>query len=103
MTRAYARVASRAMARDSTPAEIPTKASPLRSRKRQIIGGTLAIAVIAGTFLFVLPRIADYRDVWGVVKTLTWLGILALVVVTFVNLVTYAPPWQAALPGLRFR
>jgi len=88
---------------DSVPGEIPTKATPLRSRKRQIIGGGLAIAVVAGTFLFVLPRIADYRDVWGVVKTLTWLELLALVAVTLANLVTYAPPWQAALPGLRFR
>jgi uncharacterized protein (TIRG00374 family) len=91
------------MARDSTPAEIPTKASPLRSRKRQIIGGGLAIAVIAGTFFFVLPRIANYRDVWDVVKEMTSVGIAALVIATVVNLVTYAPPWQAALPGLRFR
>ena len=50
-----------------------------------------------------LPRIADYRDVWGVVKTLTWKGLLALAVASVVNLLTYAPPWQAALPGLRFR
>jgi uncharacterized protein (TIRG00374 family) len=55
------------------------------------------------TFFFVLPRIADYRDVWGVVKTLTWKGLLALAVASIVNLLTYAPPWQAALPGLRFR
>jgi uncharacterized protein (TIRG00374 family) len=88
---------------DSVPAEIPTKATPLRSRRRQIIGGAIAVAVVAGTFVFVLPRIADYRDVWGVVKTLTWPELLALAVVTLVNLLTYAPPWQAALPGLRFR
>jgi putative heme transporter len=88
---------------DAAPAEIPTKASPLRSRKRQIIGGALAIGVIAATFLFVLPRIADYRDVWDVVKTLSWPQLLALLAVVLVNLATYAPPWQAALPGLRFR
>jgi uncharacterized protein (TIRG00374 family) len=92
------------MARDpGAPDEIPTKASFARSRKRQLIGGGVAIAVIAATFAFVLPRIADYRDVWGVVKTLTWPAIVALVVATTFNLVTYAPPWQAALPGLRFR
>jgi uncharacterized protein (TIRG00374 family) len=83
--------------------EIPTKASPLRSRKRQLIGGAFAIAVIAATFVFVLPRIADYRDVWDVVKTLDWLSVLALLLATLVNLATYAPPWQAALPGLAFR
>jgi uncharacterized protein (TIRG00374 family) len=91
------------MANETPPLEIPTKASPVRSRRRQLIGGGIAIAVIAGTFVFVLPRIADYRDVWDVVQTLTWDELLALVVVALVNVVTYAPPWQAALPGLRFR
>lgn len=83
--------------------EIPTKATGLRSRKRQLIGGTLAIGVIAATFIFVLPRIANYRDVWDVVKTLSWGGIVALVIATIANLVTYAPNWMAALPGLGFR
>ena len=83
--------------------EIPTKGTPLRSRKKQLIGGGLAIAVIAATFIFVLPRIADYRDVWGVVKTLSWQGIAALVIATIANLVTYAPNWMSALPGLGFR
>ena len=91
------------MANDTPPLEIPTKASPVRSRRRQLIGGGIAIAVIAGTFIFVLPRIADYRDVWDVVQTLTWKGLLALVVASIVNLLTYAPPWMAALPGLGFR
>ena len=96
-------IASTTMANDTPPAEIPTKASPIRSRRRQLIGGGIAIAVIAGTFFFVLPRIADYRDVWGVVKTLTWESLVALAVAAVVNVLTYAPPWQAALPGLGFR
>jgi len=53
--------------------------------------------------VFVLPRIADYGDVWRVVKELSWLQIGALVLATLLNLVTYAPPWMVALPGLRFR
>ena len=91
------------MTNDTPPLEIPTKASPVRSRRRQLIGGGVALVVIVATFFFVLPRIADYRDVWDVVKTLTWKGLLALAVASIVNLLTYAPPWQAALPGLRFR
>ena len=96
-------VASATMANDTPPLEIPTKASPLRSRRRQLIGGGIALVVIVAIFFFVLPRIADYRDVWGVVKTLTWQGLLALAVASLVNVLTYAPPWQAALPGLHFR
>jgi putative heme transporter len=91
------------MTNDTSPLEIPTKASPVRSRRRQLIGGGIALVVIVATFFFVLPRIADYRDVWDVVKTLTWQGLLALAVAAVVNLLTYAPPWMAALPGLAFR
>ncbi len=91
------------MANDTPPVEIPTKASPVRSRRRQLIGGGLALVVIVGIFFFVLPRIADYRDVWDVVKTLTWESLVALAVASLVNVLTYAPPWMAALPGLGFR
>jgi uncharacterized membrane protein YbhN (UPF0104 family) len=78
--------------------------SRLRSRHaRRIGGGVLALAVIVATFVFVLPRIADYGDVWDVVTNLSWPRIGALVAVTVLNLATYAPPWMAALPGLSFR
>jgi uncharacterized protein (TIRG00374 family) len=63
----------------------------------------VGIGVVVATFVFVLPRIADYRDVWDAVKTLDATQIAALVGATLVNLATYAPPWQAALPGLHFR
>ena len=69
---------------------------------RRFAGIGLGLAVIVATFIFVLPRIADYRDVWDVVTQLSWPELGALVLVTIVNLATFAPPWQAALPGLRF-
>jgi uncharacterized protein (TIRG00374 family) len=67
------------------------------------VGGVAGILVIGAVFVFVLPRIADYRDVWGVLQTLGWQEALLLVGVTLVNLVTFAPPWMVALPGLGFR
>ncbi len=57
---------------------------------------------MVATFVFILPRIADYRDVWGVVKTLSWTDVALLFGAVLLNLVTFAPPWMAALPGLRF-
>jgi len=51
----------------------------------------------------VLPRIANYSEVWSVVKQLSWLQIAALVAATLLNLVTFAPPWMVALPGLGFQ
>jgi uncharacterized protein (TIRG00374 family) len=58
---------------------------------------------VAATFFFVLPRIADYGQVWAVVKNLSWAQIGALLLATLLNLVTFAPPWMAALPNLGFR
>jgi putative heme transporter len=63
----------------------------------------IGVAVIGLTFAFVLPRIAGYRDVWHVVRTLSWLSILALAGATILNIVTFAPPWMICLPGLGFR
>jgi putative heme transporter len=87
-----------------------SEAAPLAAPKarrwlswRTALGGGLGIAVIVGTFVFVLPRVADYRDVWAVVKDLSWPQLALLVGATLLNLATYAPPLQASLPGLRFR
>ena len=70
---------------------------------RHALGIGVAIAVVVAVFAFVLPKIADYRDVWGVVKELSWQDVALLVGATILNLVTFAPPWMAALPGLGFR
>src|SRR5205823_2768529 len=37
------------------------------------------------------------------VKELTWQQVGVLLLATLLNLVTFAPPWMAALPGLGFR
>jgi uncharacterized membrane protein YbhN (UPF0104 family) len=75
----------------------------MRGRRRQLVLGGLGLVVVVVTFAFVLPKVADYEDVWAVVKTLDGVWILALAVAVVVNVVTYAPPWMLALPGLRFR
>ena len=80
-----------------------TTAKRRRFTWRHGLGVGVAIAVVVATFVFILPKIADYRDVWGVVKGLSWKDIALLVGATILNLVTFAPPWMAALPGLRFR
>jgi uncharacterized membrane protein YbhN (UPF0104 family) len=73
-----------------------------RSRRRVLFGaGGLVLVVL--TFAFVLPRIADYRDVWDVIKTLSWQWAVALAVATVLNIITFAPPWMVVLPGLGLR
>jgi len=75
---------------------------PKKSRRKQLITIGVAIVVIGLTFAFVLPKIADYRDVWKVITTLSWLSILALVGATILNIVTFAPPWMVCMPRLGF-
>ena len=81
---------------------VPVKPTPQKSRKRQIVGIVIVIVIVVLTFAFVLPKIADYRDVWSVVKTLSWWQLLLLGGSVLLNLATFAPPWMVALPGLRF-
>lgn len=75
----------------------------MHGRRAHLVFTALGLAVVVATFAFVLPRIADYGDVWGVLQRLdaAWLAALGGAVV--LNVVTYAPPWMVALPGLRFR
>jgi uncharacterized membrane protein YbhN (UPF0104 family) len=76
---------------------------PWIRRHRTALGGLFALAVVAVTFGVVLPQIADYGEVWDEIGGLDAVWIAALLGATVINIVTYAPPWMAALPGLRFR
>ena len=60
-------------------------------------------AVVVAVFVFFLPRIADYRDVWAELRDLGWQGWLLVAGATLLNLATFPPPWMAALPGLGYR
>jgi uncharacterized protein (TIRG00374 family) len=74
----------------------------VKARIRRYLPAAIGLAIVVGTFAFVLPRIADYGDVWRVIRDLSWQQVMLLVGATALNLATYAPPWQAALPGLGF-
>ena len=69
--------------------------------KRVLLGLGGAVLIVA-TFAYLLPTIADYRDVWSLVKGVSWEWTVALVAVTALNILTFAPPWLVLLPGLRF-
>jgi putative heme transporter len=93
----YAAIGSRAMA-DAT---VPKSRSP-RPTRSQLVGIALAILLVGAVFVFVLPRIAGYRDVWSVLRGLSARDLAFIAGATLLNVVTFAPPWMAALPGLGF-
>jgi uncharacterized membrane protein YbhN (UPF0104 family) len=70
--------------------------------RKRILVGALGLAFVVATFAYLLPTIADYRDVWATVQELSWTWIVLLLGATLLNVATYAPPWQVALPGLGF-
>jgi len=69
---------------------------------KPVVLGAVSVGIVVATFVFLLPSVADYGQVWGAVKQLTWPDIAALLLATAINLVTFAPPWMVALPGLSF-
>jgi uncharacterized protein (TIRG00374 family) len=76
-----------------------------RKRRRgltRIVGGVGSLVVVGAVFIFVLPRIANYRDVWAEIQTISWQWLVVLGLATVLNLSTYAPPLMAALPGLSY-
>ncbi len=75
-------------------------AGPLAARARANAGHVVAIAFVVAVFALVLPRVADYGDVWDSLEHLGTGGTAGLIVVALINLATFAPPWMAALPGL---
>jgi putative heme transporter len=69
---------------------------------RRIAVALVGAGLVVATFAFFLPSIADYGDVWRVVQQISWPWLLALAAVTILNVVTFAPPWMVAMPGLSF-
>jgi uncharacterized protein (TIRG00374 family) len=67
------------------------------------VGQIVGLALVLGVFGFVLPRVADYGAVWDVISSLSPVYIALLAGAALLNLLTFAPPWQAALPGLSLR
>jgi len=74
-----------------------------RRHRKRILGGVATAVIVGAVFVFVLPRIADYRDVWDVMKGLGWQDGLLLAGATVLNIATFPPSWMAALPGLGYR
>jgi putative heme transporter len=76
--------------------------SRLRVVRRRTALAVLGGLVVVAVFALVLPRIANYGEVWDTVRRLTWRQSLVLTVAVVANVVTFAPPFVATLPGLGF-
>jgi uncharacterized protein (TIRG00374 family) len=87
--------------------DAPSKGSAVPSRHpswlRTHLAQLVSLVLVAGVFGLVLPRVADYGAVWDVISNLSATYVALLAGAAILNLLTFAPPWMAALPGLSFR
>lgn len=67
---------------------------------RRWLSWGLALAVVAGVFLVILPRISDFQQVWETIRGLSALAIGGLLLITLWNQITYWLVAVAAMPGL---
>jgi len=88
------------MTQDQTPQAVPAKP---KFGKQQIIATILTLLVLVLVFVVVLPQFGDYGQAWNAVQRMeTWqLGLIALATVGVV--IIYVYPFQAALPGLKYK
>jgi putative heme transporter len=73
------------------------------ARKRpvwRVVQILLAVAVVAISFLYAIPKIANYSEVWTEIRDMTRLELLFLFAATALNLVTYWWANMVSIPNL---
>jgi uncharacterized membrane protein YbhN (UPF0104 family) len=73
------------------------------SRYRAPLTAALAIAALTLVAVVVLPRIVDFRQVWEALRGISLPWMIGLIAAATVNVLTFAPPLMATLPGIGFR
>ena len=60
----------------------------------------VAIVVVGVIFVYFLPRIVDYDEVWATIQAMTWLELATLAALAVWNQVTYVLVEMSGRPGL---
>ena len=66
----------------------------------RVVQVLLAVAVVAISFLYAIPKIANYSEVWTEIRDMTRLELLFLFAATALNLVTYWWANMVSIPNL---
>jgi uncharacterized membrane protein YbhN (UPF0104 family) len=72
----------------------------MRRTRRAVLRSALGLALVAGIFVLVLPRIASYGSVADHLATVSAPWALALAAVALLDVLSTALPWRVLLPQL---
>ena len=81
----------------------PDQPPKARFGKQQIIATVVTLATLALVFLVVFPKFADYSEAWDAIQNMSVGSLILLVAVTIFLIIAYVWPYQAALPGLKYK
>jgi putative heme transporter len=70
---------------------------------KRVLGAVFSLVLIVAVFGFLLPKLADYRDIFSDLDDLSSSAWIALAIVGVWNLFALTPLVVVSLPGVRFR
>ena len=70
---------------------------------KRIAQAVVAVAVVGVIFVYFLPRLVDFTEVWAAIRAMTWLELLTLAILAVWNQATYWLVEVSARPGLGYR
>lgn len=72
-------------------------------RRKTIIGGLVSLVFLIVVFAFLIPKFGGYADALEYVREMSRGALALLALSSLVAIVVYVWPYQAALPGLRYK
>ena len=72
-------------------------------RRKTIIGGLVSLVVLAVVFAFLIPKFGGYADALEYVRDMSTPSLVLLALSSLVTILVYVWPYQAALPGLKYK
>ncbi len=72
-------------------------------RRKTIVGAIITLVTLAFVFLGIIPKFGSYEDAWAEIQSMSTASLVALGLASLVTMLVYVWPYQAAVPGLRYR
>jgi uncharacterized protein (TIRG00374 family) len=72
-------------------------------RRKSIVAGVVTVVTLAVVFLGIIPKFGSYADAWAEIQKMPASALVALGLSVLVMLAVYVLPYQAAIPGLRYK